>query len=123
MRLAQQPLEQVRGLADGVGRAHMTEMRRAFVEIVGLGLPAEDPADAGNAASAGAVAVGLVALLSLTKRTPSLSRTALHAVREAGVGAEAFFDDDSSSTPSCLANAIAAAAAFCSVVRTLQRRP
>ena len=75
----------------------------------------------GNAASAGAVAVGLVALLSLTKRTPSRLADALHAVREAGVGAEALLDLVLRQSK-CLANRDRRLRVF-AIVRSLKCRP
>ena len=67
----------------------MAEVRRAFVEIVGLGLPAADPADALERGERrrGRGRVGRLAVVD--EEDAVLLADALHAVRQAGIGAEA----------------------------------
>ncbi len=67
--------EQLARLADRIGAHDMAERRAARVEIVGLGLPAEDPVDARRTPRARARSKsGLVALLSLTNSDAVLRR-------------------------------------------------
>jgi hypothetical protein len=70
----------------------MAEMGGAFVEIVGLRLPAADPADAleRRECRRGRGRVGRLAVVD--EDDAVLLADALHAVRQAGVGAKAFGD-------------------------------
>ena len=72
----QEPSEQFARFANGIGLArHGRRCGAHSSRLSVFACPPQIQRMRSNAASAGAVAVGLVALLSLTKRTPSFSRT------------------------------------------------
>src|SRR6185503_8110116 len=63
----------------------MSEMRCALVEIVGLRLPAANPADALERGERGGGCGGVGRLAVVDERDPFLLADALHSMREAGV--------------------------------------
>ena len=84
--------EQIACLANGIGFAHVIEMRRAFVEIVGLGLPAADPADALECSERRSRS-GRIRRFAVVDEDDAVPLAdALHAMWQAGVCAEAILD-------------------------------
>src|SRR4051794_13488065 len=67
-------------------------MRRAFVEIVGLGLAAADPADALERGERGGGRGGVGRLAVVDEDDAVLLADAFHSMWESGIGAEAVFD-------------------------------
>ena len=84
----QERSEQFARFANGIGLADMAEVRRAFVEIVGLGLPAADPADVleRGERGRGRGRVGRLAVVDEERRRPS--RGCAPCGGQAGIGAE-----------------------------------
>ena len=109
----EQPREHRACFADGIGGADVIKIGCTGVELVGFRRPPKIQWIAGNAASAGAVDVGLVALLSLTNNTPSFVATrSIRCGRPGNVSSAR--STAALSMPKCRATAIAASA-FCAL--------
>ena len=85
-QIAQIGRDLVRRLADQEGAAHAARCGRRLAKPPGLGLPPAIQKMSAKAVEARAAASGLVALLSLTKRTRPGAGHLLHAVRQPGEG-------------------------------------
>ena len=83
----QERSEQFARLANGIGLADMPEVRRAFVQIIGFRLPATNPADLVERGERRSRR-GWVSRLAVVDEEHAVTLAdALHAVREAGIGA------------------------------------